>query len=207
MRILLLIFLACVVVSAQTKRPLPVVQEITEGVVWRQSTGITIANVGFERKVTAGETVTIIALGSGISALDLRIIKAELKANPCDESLPGLWEAELEAVTEKKFIGVPAPGNRRAEYPFDVVILYPAVKFSRQLKTEELKVATLPKGIYLNTIKAAIDLDDDRAPDIVIVSYCCNDKKKTPGECDLTCGKTFKKVRTLWKLVDTAAPC
>ncbi len=42
--------------------------------------------------------------------------------------------------------------------------------------------------------------------DIVITEYCCNNRKKPPSACDLTCGKTFKKVKNVWKLVDTSAP-
>ena len=65
----------------------------------------------------------------------------------------------------------------------------------------------LPKGVALNTVKGAIDLTNDGIPDVLIVEYCCGNPNKAAEECDNTCGKTFKKIRNIWKLIDTAAPC
>lgn len=65
----------------------------------------------------------------------------------------------------------------------------------------------LPKGVAMNTVIGAIDLTSDGIPDVLIVKYCCDNPKKAAEECDYTCGKTFKKIRNIWKLIDTSAPC
>ena len=205
---LFLVGLACAGVSAQA-------QSISEGGIWRHSASkddrapwkqITIQGVSFKTQPRVGNAVTVIALGSGIPPFELRILKAERKDNPCDESLPDFWEVELEALTQREFFDAPSPRERNPVYPFDVVVLYPAVKIARQIGKEQLNREMLPKGVSINTVKAAIDLNDDRKPDVVVVEYCCQAAQK-PGECDYTCGKTFKKVRNLWKLVDSYTPC
>ncbi len=205
--ILLLISLAYVVVPAQRKTAPPVVQEIATGTVSKQSSETTITNVfGFKKKPVVGELVTMIALGSYHPSIQLRIDTAELTENLCDESLPREWKVELGPVPEKNLFRALSPSVQNAEY-FDLVILYPAVEFYWELSKKELNLATLPKGTSINTVKAAIDLDGDSRPDIVITEYCCLNRKKAPVNCDLTCGKTFKKVKNVWELVDTSAPC
>jgi hypothetical protein len=104
--ILLLVFVACEASSAQ-KRPVPAVQ-IAEGVVWRQSPNknasgmsqppfkeVTITNIsGFKQKPVTGAAVTVIALGSDLSPLRLRIRTTHKAVDPCDEKLPVFWDVE-----------------------------------------------------------------------------------------------------------------
>ena len=218
--ILLLVLFACDVSWAQVRKPMPKIQTIGEGVVWRISERkdehdrylppwkeIIITNIfGFKRRPAIGDKVTVIPLVSDVSPLDLRIIKAERKED-CNERLPAWWAVELEPIKLKKFFDIEPIPNRASEYPFDVAVIYPAVRGARQIEKRHLTKGMLPKGVSVTTVKAAIDLTDDRKPDIVIIEYCCGDTKKPADECDYTCGKTFKKVRNTWKLVDTSAPC
>jgi hypothetical protein len=219
--ILLLAFLTSGVGQAQVRKPVPEVQTVGKGVVWRTSGNkdvqgrylppwkeIRITNIfEFKRRPVVGEKVTVIPLDAEISPLDLTITKAEKKENPCNERLPGLWEVELEPISVKEFFEVAPTPSRAAEYPFDVAVIYPAVKVARQIQKAQLTREVLPKGVSINTVKAAIDLTDDRKPDVVIVEYCCGDTKKPAGECDYTCGKTFKRTGSGWKLVETSSPC
>lgn len=200
---------------------MPEIRTIGEGVIWRISENkdehgrylppwkeIRITNIfEFKRKPAIGDKVTVIPLAADISPLDLRIIKAEKKENACNERLPGWWEVELELITLKRFFDIEPITNRAAEFPFDVAVIYPAVTVARQIKKGQIMKGTLPKGVAINTVKAALDLTGGGKPDVVIVEYCCGDTKKPADECDLTCGKTFKRVRNSWKLVDTSAPC
>lgn len=215
--IILVGLLVCDASWAQTKRPasVPVVQTIGVGIVWRESADerppwkqITIANIfGFKKRPVVGQKVTVVTVGSGIPAFDLRIIKAQNRKNPCSERLPPEWEVELEPIKQKIFFDVSSPSDRRAEFPFDVVILYPAVKTAQQIRKPQLKLETLPRGVVVDTVKAAIDLNVDRKPDVVEMEYCCEQETKPAKECNYTCSKTFKKVKNVWKLVDTSAPC
>ncbi len=216
-------FLSCNLGWAQVKKPVPMpqMQTVGEGVVWRISDNkdehgsllppwkeIRITNIfEFKRSPVIGEKVTVIPLDADISPLDLRVIKAQKKENPCNERLPNWWEVELEPIKLKEFFEIEPIPTRAAEFPFNVAIIYPAVKVARQMKKEQLMRGALPKGVSINTVKAAIDLNDDRKLDVVIVEYCCGDTKKPADDCDYTCGKTFKKVRNSWKLIDTRTPC
>ena len=219
--IVLLAILTCHVSWAQTKRPSPVVQTIASGTVWRESPvqdaaatserkwkQITITNIfGFSRRPVVGDSVSVIALGAEMEPLSLRILKAQHKDNACDKRLAGEWEVELESITSSKFFQTTTPGDRSVDYPFDVVILYPAVKTARQLDKKQLARDALPRGVMTNTIKAAIDLDEDRKPDILVLEYCCLNPKQSTKECDYTCGKTYKKMNNTWRIVRTSAPC
>jgi len=220
--ILMLAVFACDVGRAQEKRrtSMPQIQTIGEGVVWRISDTknehgmylppwkeITITNLfGFKRMPVIGDKVTIVLLGSDISPLNLRIIKAEKKKDACTGGLPAWWEVEIEPIKLRKLFDIEPMPNRSAEYPFDVVVLYPAVKVARQIGKGQLTRSMLPRGVFINTVKAAIDFTDDRTPDVVVIDYCCGDTRKADA-CDYTCGRTFKKVRHSWKLIDTSAPC
>jgi hypothetical protein len=218
---LLLALFACDVSWAQEKRrmSMPEIQTIAGGSVWRVSDTkndngrylppwkeITIPTLGFKRRPAVGDRVTVIPLDSGISPLDLRIIKTEKKEDACDERLPAYWEVELEPIKLKKFFDFEPNPDRAAEYPFDVVVIYPAVKVARQISKARLTKGVLPGGVSIDTTKAAIDLTNDGKPDVVVIEYCCEGTKKI-DECDYTCGKTFKKVRNSWKLIDTSTPC
>lgn len=217
--VLLSAFLTCGLGHAQVKGP--EIQTIGQGVVWRKSETkddhgmhvppwkeIKVTNVvAFKRKPVVGSKVTVIPLAAGIPPLDLRIVKAEKREDACDEGLPAWWEVELEPIKLKEFFDFEPAAGRAAQFPFDVAVLYPAVKVARQMNKGQLVKGMLPKGVAINTVKAALDLTDDGKPDVVIVEYCCGDAKKPADGCDYACGKTFKKFRNTWRLVDTSAPC
>lgn len=207
---------------AQAKKPVPMpqVQTVGEGLVWRTSDNkgehgnflppwkeVQIKNVsGFDKKPVVGEKVTVISLDVDIAPFELSIVKTEKRAG-CGEQSAASWEVDLEPVKQKIFFDT-APGpNRSEEYPFDVCIIYPAVRLANQLKRESLSNNLLPKAIMMKTVKAAIDLTNDGKPDVLVVDYCCGDPGKSAEDCDYTCSKTFKKVRNTWKLINTSSPC
>jgi hypothetical protein len=220
---LLLILLASGTAFAQARKPIrmPQVQTIGEGVVWRISDNkdakgsflppwkeIKITNVfAFKKKPVVGEKVTVIPLDVDIAPLELRIVKAEKKENACNERLPAWWEIELEPIKQREFFEIAARPNRRQDYPFDVCLIYPAVKFAHQVRRDRLTKSMLPRGVSVNTVEGAIDLTNDGIPDVLMVKNCCDDPKKAVDECDYACGKTFKKIRNAWKLIDTSRPC
>lgn len=207
--------------GAQATKPvsMPAVQTVGEGLVWRRSDNkgehgnflppwkeVQITNVfGFKERPIVGEKVTVIPLDVNIPPLELEIMKADKTANAC-EGLPPYWEVALERVKEKAFSDA-APPNRSAEYPFDVCVIYPAVKFVSPIKRENLSRSMLPRGVALSTVKAAIDLTGDGRPDVLIVEYCCGNPNRPTADCDYTCGKTFKKIGNEWKLLDRSSPC
>lgn len=220
--ILLLIALACVTSLAQTQSslPMPRTQSIGRGIVWRLSDNrgengdlppwkeVQVTNVfGFNKRPAVGEKVTVVPLDVNIAPLDLRITGTKRGATCGASDTKAWWEVELEPVKQKAFFEASSMPARREEFPFDVGVIYQAVKFARQVQINSLTTKMLPQGIAINTVKGAIDLTNDGIPDVLIVEYCCRDPKKTARECDYTCGKTFKKIRNVWKLIDTSSPC
>ena len=199
---------------------MPGIQTIARGAVWRVSDNkdqhgndlppwkeVAVKNVfGFKQRPVIGRKVTIIPLDVNIAARELTIRKIQ-KGASCNGSQGAWWEVELEPITQKEYFEIIPGSNRRAEVPFDVAIIYPAVKSARQLLRNDLTQNMLPRGTSLETVKAALDLTSDGIPDVLIVEHCCGDTSKAAGECDYTCGKTFRKVRNSWKLIDTSAPC
>jgi hypothetical protein len=220
---LVLSFLACDAGQAQVQRPMhmPHIQTIGKGVVSRVSENkdqhggfmppwkeVRVTNMfEFKRRPAPGEKVTVIPLDVKISPLDLRILKSEQQENSCGEHSPFWWEIELEPIKLKEFFDIEPISNRRAEAPFDVAIIYPAVKFARQIKKSDLTRGTLPGRVSIKDVRAAIDLTGDRKPDVVIAEFCCRNAESAVGECEYICGKTFMKVKNKWKLIRTSAPC
>ena len=199
--------------------PMPKIQTIEAGVVWRQSeqqdeTGnylppwneIKIANILFKQKPVVGERITVIPLQVDVDPLDLEILKAQKQENSCDSRLPAYCEIDLEPIEKEEIFEIEALPNRRAELPFDVALVYPAVKFARALKKEQLTSDMLPQGFTSNTVFAAIDLTNDQEPDLVILRYCCNDSKKSSEECS-TCSATYKRTNNSWERIDSNSPC
>lgn len=220
---LLLIALAFEGSQAQKRElvPMPRIRTVEAVPLWRESESrdrngdavapwkkVQITTLTFKRAPRLGEKVTVIPLDVSVPLLDLAIIKSK-KRNDCGEPMAGVWwEVELESVKQKEYFEISnVNAARREEYPFDVAIVYPAVKFAQQVRRNELKKTMLPAGTVLDTVKAAIDLTNDGIPDVLILEYCCLQPTKAAGECDLTCGKTFQKVGKRWKLIDTSSPC
>lgn len=200
--------------------PTPKIQSVGEGTVWRisdhkdESGGllppwkeIQVTNIfGFNDKPVVGEKVTVVPLDVEIASLDIKIVKTE-KQDGCDEQAPVWWAVELEPIRGKAFFDVAPRPDRAPEYPFDVAVIYPAVRHARQIQRNKLTKSMLPRGVAINTVKAAVDLTNDGQPDVLIINYCCDDPGKPAEQCDYACGKTFKQAGKKWKLIDTSAPC
>ena len=198
---------------------LPKVESIAQIDVWRESNvkdkhgfdlppynKVNLNHPGFGQKPTVGEKVTVVPLEVNVAPIKLKILKVTEREG-CDKSSPRDWEIELESITQQEFFEVSAIPNRRADAPFDVCLIYPAVEFARQIKKEQLTKEVIPDGVTIKTVTAAIDLTSDQKPDILIAQYCCGDSTKPREECELTCGKYFKKVNDKWELIKESGPC
>lgn len=161
----------------------------------------------FSKKAAVGDKVTVIPLRVSLAPIDLKIVRIFRWENACDESLPAEWEFELEPVRAPKFFEAKAVEGRVEERPFDVCVIYPAVAGARALSAGHLKPGALPRGVTPQTVAAAIDLNGDGRPEVVITSFCCGDEGRPAESCDLTCGKTFRRTRGAWRLIDTSTPC
>jgi hypothetical protein len=159
----------------------------------------------FKTKPVLPSKVTVVPLDVDFDSFNWQIAKSERKESGCDETKPYAWEVTLQ-LTQKEFFEFVGTPTRGGEFPFDVVVLYPAVEYARQLKKKQLKKQMLPQGTSINVIKAAIDVTNDQKPDILLLEFCCDNATKTT-ECEYQCGKTFTKVNGKWKLINASSPC
>jgi hypothetical protein len=206
--------------KSQTKSfQMPNIETVSEADIWRISenkdqhggylppwTEVKVPFFYLEKKPAADSKVTVVPLEVNIASFDWQIAKFEEKEAGCDDTKPTAWEVELKPFTQREFFEIESLPNRSPEFPFDVVVLYPAVEFARQVKKEQITKQMLPKGTSINAVKAAIDVTNDQKPDVLLLKYCCQDATKST-DCDYTCGKLFKQVNGKWKLIDEYQPC
>jgi hypothetical protein len=135
------------------------------------------------------------------------MVSAEKKQWGCDDdNLKTYWEGKTEDINFREFFEAKPIAERAEQYPFDVVIIYPSVKYARTLGRNQIGKAMLPKAISLRTVKAAIDLTNDSIPDLLIVEYCCMNRTR-PANCDLTCSEFYRRSTRGWRLVSSTMPC
>ena len=167
--------------------------------------------IGLYLEPQIGEKVTIIPLKVNFEPFQLSITKVgEKKEVPCStEKKKFYWDLELEKITDKAILEIKPVENDNQEMPFEVFGIYPAVEFARNIPQSELSLDMLPKGVAIQTIDGAVDLDNDGKPDLLEIAFCCEKPSESWSEnndCDI-CQKSFKKSNGVWKLIDSAAPC
>ncbi len=170
---------------------------------------VEIVNTFFNVQPKTGEKVTVVPLQNDFEPFELKITSIK-KADfiDCNAKPPGtVWDIEFEKSTRKDFLEIKSAPNRSPEFPFDIFVIYPSVKFARKIDVAGLKKTMIPKGVYLNTITAAIDLTGDGKPDLLETSYCCGNEKMSSESCDYTCGVNYKKIKNIWKKVKYNSSC
>lgn len=165
-----------------------------------------VTNVfGFKIQPRVGIRATFVPIDIDLEPFELKLQKSVVQ-DGCDKSSPKWWSAEFEELTDQRVIDITSLPGRNAEFPFDVVVIYPAVSAARQIPKPQLKADMLPKGVKLSIVKSAIDVSGDGMPDLVVTEYCCANAAKS-AECDLTCGATYKRSGRSWEKVATSTPC
>jgi hypothetical protein len=168
-------------------------------------------NFSLDQEPNIADKVTIVPLNVDIEPFQLSILKFEKVENAgCDNTKikrDFIWNVELEKINNKEILEINPIKNNHPKFPFEVFLIYPAVKFAKNLPSEELKPEMLPKGVTNFTVKAAIDLTNDNNPDLLYVEFCCKDKNESLDNCDYNCIQWYKKVNGIWKLFDDAIPC
>jgi len=168
---------------------------------WKE---VRIVNIfGFTKKPKIGEKITVIPQ-NGDDAVDLRVTGTKKRDDIPDEIW---WEVQLEPIKGAAFWNARAIPGRPEEYPFDVIVVYPAIKSARAVNPATLKPASLPPNTARETVSMAADLNGDGAADILIIKFCCdNPRKGEKSGCDYVCGKTFLKKAGGWKQVSKSQP-
>ncbi len=211
--------------SPTGKRKLPVVKDFSVFYLYRSSDnegsgGFPIApfksaiiEMVTYSEAKAGEKVTMIPLEVEIEPFQLAISKVTKKRyNGCDEPKKDFYfDIELEEITDKIVLEIEPVDNQADGRAFGVFSIYPAVDFARNILPPALKQEMLPKGVAIQTVEAAIDLDNDGKPDLLALSFCCADENKPvnseDSNCYYSCEKIFRKINQNWKLIRSENPC
>ncbi len=172
-------------------------------------TEVTINAGSFNVQPRNGASVTIVPLEVDVAPIQLKIVKITRQRDECTGEGKISWGVELEKIRERSFWEQRAVTGRREDVPFGVLVIYPAVANARAIKRNELKTMMLPRGVKPATVNAAVDVNNDGKPDLLWVSYCCDAPTRAGNDsnCDLTCGRTYKRGSSGWKLVKTFEPC
>ena len=215
--ICLLIFLSSLSFSVNSSE-LEVANEmktIGTGMVWREADDsspqawkeATIENIfGFKASPSLNEMATVVPISNEVDKFELEIVKTKQEEG-CTPTEDEWWSVELEPFELSMLSAVSVPASRNPEYPFDVVVIYPAQKIANLLDINKIPQENLPKGVFKNTVEAAIDLTGTGGPDAIISEFCCSDASKPKNMCDYVCGKTFEKTEDSWLLKDSSNPC
>lgn len=196
--------------SSEKKIELPDVKDFATVDVFRKSNYEAEIGIWLDNEPKIGDKVTVIPLQVKLEPFQLAIVKTEKKEEPCTgEKKEFYWNTELEKVTDKEILDISPIKDRADEFPFDVAIIYPSVEFVSNIESSKLSKAMIPNGVSINTVKAAIDLDNDGKPDLIEAVYCCSNPTETfnaENDC-YTCQKTFKKINNNWKQINFEQPC
>lgn len=152
-------------------------------------------------KVKAGDFATAVPLQIDGENLSLKIAKVEkAKFLDCDTEKMGS-SVEFEKIADERLLKMTPISERPEEQPFDFFVIYPAAKNARKLKQTELTKKMLPENVKVEQVVAAIDLNDDGTPDLLVVNYCCFDS----SQCD--CTDNYRKINGEWKNLGGSEPC
>lgn len=168
----------------------------------------------FLNRPKIGESVTVIPLEVDFEAFDLKIASVTKSPENCGDETPTLrWEFKLEKTTRKDILAIEPFRDMSRAHPFNVAIIYPAVKFAKLIEINELKSETLPKSVTANTIYTAIDLTNDKTPDLLYAESRYEDHTIALGEvvkgieCSDTSMRYYQKTKNGWKLIDLQRAC
>ncbi len=172
-------------------------------------TEVTINAGSFNVQPRNGASVTIVPLEVDVAPIQLKIVKVTRQRDECTGEGKISWGVELEKIQERSFWEQRAVAGRSEETPFGVLVIYPAIRDARAIKRNSLKSEMLPRGVKPATVNAVVDVDNDGKPDLLWVNYCCDTPTRAGNDsnCELTCGRTYKRGSNGWKLIDTFEPC
>jgi hypothetical protein len=162
--------------------------EISDSTVWLHGDGrVEVSPVFFDRKPAQGTTALVVPYPLG-EAVRLKVLGAERQED-------GSWLVRLEDAKATP-LGKLQPGSdRRPEAPSDAAVLLPAPE--GQVRLLSTTSGGLPPAVSPETVKAALDLDGDARPDVLLVEFCCG-RRKTRHDCEYFCGETWQRVGKRW---------
>ena len=161
---------------------------VSDSTVWLHGTErVEVSTVFFDRKPAQGTTALVVPYPRG-EAVRLKVLGAERQE---DSS----WLVRLEDAKATPLAKLQPSGDRRPEAPSDAAVLWPAPE--GQVRLLPVTAHGLPPEVSPETVKTALDLDGDAHPDVLLVEFCCG-QRKTRRDCEYFCGETWQRVGKRW---------
>jgi len=174
--------------------------QISDGNVVKSSSNAYITGFSFQTKPIIGSDVLGIPYPVG-KTVKLKIISAEHVEYP---DLGSHWEVNLENGSGTNLNDSIRPHLQR-DYISSVAVMWPVPPHGAKV----IKVVStdLPPNVFAETTRVAIDLDNDKKADALLVEFACENRHVNPRKTatDYTCGETWQKVNGKWLLCNSFA--
>lgn len=170
--------------------------EVSDATVWLHGAEreggaverVEVSTVFFDRKPEQGTPALVVPYPRG-EAVRLKVLGAERQEEGSS------WLIRLEEAKATPLRKLQPESGRRPEAPSNAVVLWPAPK--GQVRLLSAVSGGLPPEVSPETVKAALDLDGDAHPDILLVEHCCG-QRTTRRDCEYFCGETWQRVGKRW---------
>lgn len=196
--------------TAPVSKPVPEVTVFGKTSTFIVDKKMTLDTVTFKHKPTNGDRVTMVPR-NGLDAVPLQIKSADIVH--IDENERPVWSVAFADIDNKAYLSQAPEPQRRPEFPFDVCVLYPEVPAAKSVPITSLQADALPKGLLIHNVWAAIDLNEDGAPDALFSEFYCKCPEIARGpkacdtcDCDYTCTQSFIKIEDAWTLIGETQP-
>ena len=174
---------------------------VGEAVVYKEGNHIRVTNIfGFDTtKPDLYSDLMVLPYPKGVPVA-LKIISVR-KESSGEYSwwVVSLEDASKSLLKDLKPLGPPYRNNL-----WSAVVLWPSPRKIPSIVKHNPK--DLPKGVFSNTVKAAVDLDNDGKADALLVEFDCEDRQKNTLHADSNCGETWQKLDGKWILCDSITP-
>ena len=158
---------------------------------------------GFKKDIAKEEIIQVIPLTKELPILGLKVTETTKRDDFDGEDI--WYEVELEVIKNNEYWSYKGPKERRAEYPIDLLVVYPAIENATLLTKHDFSVEELPKNVSNTIIKGALDFDNDQLPDAIVCEFCCSDRSSAT-DCEYFCGEIYIKVNGQWILINSSQP-
>jgi hypothetical protein len=173
-----------------------------------KSLEVGIVHLNIEPKMPG--SVSVIPIGVDLSPIEVPLLRTEKIKNYL-EGGSFYWRLGLSSIQDTSFLNVPPVEEGREKYPFDVVVLYPAITRARIVPPV---AEDLPEEFSLENVQASVDVTGDGRADALILEWCCDgegfESARAIYEQGLDCIQcTLSMARTEagWKRLHFAGGC
>lgn len=167
-----------------------------EGGTWKRAT----LELHFDVAPKVGQEVTVAPLGVPVAPFRMLIRGIEPhQFEACGgDKIETIYDVQIDDLPARSLLTLPAPPERRDEFPFDAAVIYPAVSRVRVLTPAQIPLAKLPRGVRVSDVTLALALTSESAPDLLIV---------TRDEGARTSEDYYQRYGSIWRQVKHLTPC